>query len=103
MDDRYLIPFPNWGELTAQQVDSLATAYDELCSQEFRQLRYMLTCDTRRRLDEAVAEGLGIPWSAMEKARIALASEPAITGKTFTGDALAGGLGQVEKPVVLEV
>ncbi len=73
-------------------MDVLLSAYDELCNSELQELRYMLTCGTRRRLDEAVAEALGIPWSAMEKARIALASEPAITGKTFTGDALAGGL-----------
>ena len=52
----------------------------------------MLACDTRRRLDEAVSAALGIPSDVMEAARIALASEPAVTGKTFTGDALIGGL-----------
>ena len=92
VDDRYLIPCPNWRILPPPRMDVLLSAYEELCNSELQELRYMLTCATRRRLDEAVAEGLGIPWSAMEKARIALASEPAITGKTFTGDALAGGL-----------
>ena len=57
-----------------------------------QELRYMLTCATRKELDAAVAQALGIPWDVMEQARIALASEPAITGKTFTGDALRGGL-----------
>ena len=93
VDDRYLIPFPDWSKLTARQVKALAAAYDALCGEELQELRYMLVCETRQQLDAAVAAALRIPWSAMEKARIALASEPAITGKTFTGDALAGGLG----------
>ena len=92
VDDRYLIPFPDWGKLPPRQVRALAAAYDKLCGQEFQELRYMLTCDTRKELDAAVAAALRIPAAAMEQARIALASEPAITGKTFTGDALVGGL-----------
>ena len=92
VDDRYLIPFPDWGKLPPRQVRTLAAAYDKLCGREFQELRYMLTCDTRKELDAAVAAALRIPAAAMEQARIALASEPAITGKTFTGDALVGGL-----------
>ena len=93
IDDRYLIPFPNWSRFTPPRINVLVSAFDELCHQEFQELRYMLTCATRRQLDEAVAQALGIPWEVMEQARLALASEPAITGKTFTGDALVGGLG----------
>ena len=92
VDDRYLIPFPDWGKLSVRAVKALVAAYDGLCGQEFQQLRNMLKCDTRQQLDTAVAQALGIPGEVMEQARIALASEPAITGKTFTGDALAGGL-----------
>ena len=87
------LPYPDWDKLPAQPVRKLAEAYDKLCQRELQELRYMLTCDTRKKLDTAVAQALGIPWEVMEQARIALASEPAITGKTFTGDALAGGLG----------
>lgn len=92
ISDWYQLPCPDWDKLTAQQVRALAAAYEELCNRELQELRYMLTCDIRKQLDEAVAQALGVPWEAMEKTRIALASEPAITGKTFTGDALAGGL-----------
>jgi 16S rRNA G966 N2-methylase RsmD len=92
VDDWYLVPFPDWSKLTARQVEGLAETYDELCGRELEELRRMLLCDTRRQLDEAVAKVLGIPWDMMEQTRIALASEPAITGKTYTGDAMVGGL-----------
>ena len=92
LSDWYQLPCPDWDRLPARQVRALATAYDKLCQQELQELRYMLVCDTRRQLDAAVAAALRIPWAEVEKARIALASEPAITGKTYTGDALAGGL-----------
>ena len=86
------VHFPDWSKLTVAQVEAMATAYEELCGSELQEFRAMMTCDTRRRLDGAVATALGIPSDAMETARIALASEPAVTGKTFTGDALIGGL-----------
>lgn len=86
------VHFPDWSKLTVAQVEAMATAYEELCGSELQEFRAMLTCDTRRRLDGAVATALGIPLDVMETARIALASEPAVTGKTFTGDALIGGL-----------
>ena len=92
VDDWYNISFPDWDKLSAWQVKTLADAYDELCGKELKELRSMLTCDARRLLDEAVAKALRIPWDIMEETRIALASEPAITGKTFTGDSLVGGL-----------
>ena len=93
VDDRYMIPFPDWGKLSVRAVKALVAAYDRLCGEELQELRNMLTCETRKELDAAVAQALGIPGDVMEQARIALASEPAITGKTFTGDALVGGLG----------
>ena len=86
------VHFPDWSRLTAAQVKAMAAAYDELCGSELQEFRAMLACDTRRRLDKAVSAALGIPSDVMEAARIALASEPAITGKTYTGDALVGGL-----------
>lgn len=92
VDDWYLIPFPNWGMLNTLQVKALATAYDKLCTKEMQELRSMLTCGIREQLDQAVATALRIPWDVMEKTRIALVSEPSITGKTYTGDALVGGL-----------
>lgn len=92
LSDWYQLPCPDWDKLPPRQVRALAAAYDKLCQRELQELRSMLTCATRKELDEAVAAALRIPWAEMEKARIALASEPAITGKTFTGDALVGGL-----------
>lgn len=86
------VHFPDWGKLTASQVGAMAAAYDELCGSEMQEFRSMLTCDTRQRLDKAVAIALGIPSDTIEAARIALATEPAVTGRTYTGDAPVGGL-----------
>ena len=85
--DHYLIPFPSWERLTAEQVERLASAYDDLAETPMLPLREMMRCDTRRRLDAAVGAALGVPADAVELLRVALASEPAITGRTFTGQA----------------
>ena len=85
--DHYSIPFPAWGKLSAEQVEALAGAYDELGDAPMLPLREMLGCDVRERLDAAVGAALGIPGEAVELLRVALASEPAVTGRTFTGRA----------------
>ena len=87
VSDRYLIPFPSWDKLSAEQVEALAGAYDELGDAPMLPLREMLGCDVRGRLDAVVGAALGIPWNAVELLRVALASEPAATGRTFTGRA----------------
>ena len=90
VDDHYQIPMPYWSRLSGAAVSGLAAAYDGLCAAELGELRTLLSDDTRRRLDAAVAGALGIPAAALERTRVALASEPAITGKTYTGRAAAG-------------
>ena len=56
-----------------------------------KELRELMGDETRQELDASVAKALGIPKDEMEKTRLALASEPAITGITFTGEAATGG------------
>ena len=85
--DHYSIPFPFWENLNAEQIERLASAYDDLAHTPMLPLREMLRCDARARLDAAVGAALGIPADAIELLRVALASEPAITGRTFTGSA----------------
>ena len=101
IDDWSQLPCPHWDKLSDQAVKALAAAYDELCRQEFQELRNMLKCETRRALDRKVAQALNIPWAVVNQARLALASEPAITGKTYTGDAQAGGLKDPDPPGLL--
>ena len=91
VDDHYQIPMPYWSRLSADAVGGLAAAYDGLRAAELGELRSLLSDDTRRRLDAAVGGALGIPAAAMERTRVALASEPAITGRTYTGRAAEGG------------
>ena len=50
-------------------------------------LREMLGCEARERLDAGVGAALRIPADAIDMLRVALASEPAVTGRTFTGQA----------------
>ena len=85
--DHYLIPFPSWERLSAEQVERLASAYDDLSDIPMLPLREMMRCETRERLDAEVGAALGIPTDAIDLLRVALASEPAITGRTFTGQA----------------
>ena len=73
------LTFPYWERLSAEQVERLASAYDELADTPLLPLR--------ERLDAAVGAALGIPEDAVELLRVALASEPAVTGRTFTGRA----------------
>ena len=87
VSDRYRIPFPFWERLTAAQVERLASVYDDLAHTPMLPLREMLRCEARERLDAAVCAALGIPSDAIDLLRVALASEPAITGRTFTGRA----------------
>ena len=87
VEDHYRIPFPYWDKLSAAQVERLAGAYDELGAAPMLPLREMLGCAVRERLDGEVGAALGLPGEAVELARVALASEPAVTGKTFTGEA----------------
>ena len=87
VEDHYRIPFPSWGKLSAAQVEALAGAYDELADAPMLPLREMLECDVRGRLDAAVGAALGVPAGVVELLRVALASEPAVTGRTFTGRA----------------
>ena len=80
--NHYRIPFPFWERLTAAQIERLAGAYDELGDAPMLPLREMLQCEVRERLDAAVGAALGIPGDAVELLRVALASEPAVTGRT---------------------
>ena len=85
--DHNRIPFPFWERLSAEQVERLASAYDDLADTPMLPLREMLRCDVRERLDAAVGAALGIPADEVELLRVALESEPAVTGRTFTGQA----------------
>ena len=85
VEDHYRIPFPSWGKLSAAQIERLAGAYDELGAAPMLPLREMLGCAVRERLDAEAGAALGIPWEVVELARVALASEPAVTGRRFAG------------------
>ena len=85
-DDLRQIPFPQWSELTESQVEWMALqGYEALADHPFKPLREMRDCETRLALDRAVSSALGVSWEEMETLRVALSSEPGITGKRFVG------------------
>lgn len=85
VDDHRQIPMPYWERLAGGAVNALAAAYDGLCQLELGELRSLPSDEARRRLDDAVGAALGIPAGEMARTRAALASEPAVTGRTYTG------------------
>ena len=85
--DRYRIPFPYWERISAAQIERLAWVYDEIADAPMLPPRAMLQCDVRGCLDAEVDKALGILADAADLLRVALASEPAVTGRTFTGRA----------------
>ena len=85
VDDHRQIPMPYWDRLPGAAVVALAAAYDALCQQELSELRALPSDAVRQRLDDAVARALNIPAGEMAQTRAALSSEPAVTGKTYTG------------------
>ena len=85
VDDHRQIPMPYWERLPGGAVNALAAAYDGLCQSELGELRALPSDEVRRRLDDAVGAALGIPAGEMARTRAALASEPAVTGRTYTG------------------
>ena len=88
VDDHRQIPMPYWERLPGGAVNALAAAYDGLCRSELGELRALPSDEVRRRLDDAVGAALGIPAGEMARTRAALASEPAVTGRTYTGRAV---------------
>ena len=85
VDDHRQIPMPYWDRLPGAAVVALAAAYDDLCQQELSELRALPDDAVRQQLDEAVARALNIPAAQLAQTRAALSSEPAVTGKTYTG------------------
>ena len=54
------LPVPDFGGMGAKKVSAMAAAYDRLASKELLPLRDMATCPTRKKIDNAVADTLGI-------------------------------------------
>ena len=84
MSDLSKIPVPDFTAIDGA-VDRLAEAYDAHAKDALLPLPRMNDCPTRRALDDAVVEALGVDAETMAAVRRSLAAEPSITGRRYTG------------------
>ena len=84
MDDLHKLIVPNFAAVDGA-VARLAKAYDAHAKDALLPLPSMDDCPTRRALDDAVVEALGVDAETVSAIRRSLAAEPSITGKRYTG------------------
>ena len=84
MDDLHKLIVPDFSAVDGA-VARLAKAYDAHAKEALLPLPSMDDCPTRRALDDAVVEALGVDAETVAAIRRSLAAEPSITGKRYTG------------------
>ena len=77
------LPLPNLDKLSPQKIAAMAAAFDKYAKMELLPLRNMAECETRKLVDNAVADALGIDMEIMEELRGLLPKEPSISGKRY--------------------
>ena len=84
MSDLKKMPVPDFAAIDGA-ADRLAEAYDAHAKDALLPLPHMDDCPTRRALDDAVVDALGVDAEAVASIRRSLAAEPSITGRRYTG------------------
>lgn len=78
------LPVPDFASHDSA-LQGLASVYDDLESEIFLPLHSMARCDTRKKIDDSVAELLGIDPEFVITLRENLSREPSITGRRYSG------------------
>ena len=84
MSDLKKMPVPDFAAIDGA-ADRLAEAYDAHAKDALLPLPRMDDCPTRRALDDAVVDALGVDAETVSSIRRSLAAEPSITGRRYTG------------------
>ena len=84
MSDLKKIPVPDFVAIDGA-ADRLAEAYDAHAKDALLPLPYMDDCPTRRALDDAVVDALGVDAETVASIRRSLAAEPSVTGRRYEG------------------
>ena len=84
MDDLHNLIVPDFTAIDGA-VGRLAKAYDAQAKDALLPLPRMNDCPTRRALDDAVVDALGVDAETVAAVRRSLAAEPSITGRRYTG------------------
>ena len=77
------LPVPDFAKLSPKKTDALAAAFDEHAKSELLPLRQMNECETRRNIDAAVADALGMSHEICNELRELLPKEPSISGRRY--------------------
>ncbi len=85
MDDLKKIPVPDFAAVDGA-AERLAKAYDAHAKDVFLPLPRMNDCRTRRALDRAVADALGLGAEAVSAIRRSFVEEPSVTGRRYDID-----------------
>ena len=83
MDDLKKMPVPDFAAIGRPAAAQLAEAYDAHAGDALLPLPSMAECKTRRALDRAVAEALGLEVGAVSIIRRSLVEEPSLTGRPY--------------------
>ena len=84
MSDLKKMPVPDFTAMDGA-VDRLAEAYDAHAQDALLPLPHMNDCPTRRALDDAIVEALGVDAETVASVRRSLAAEPSVTGRRYEG------------------
>ena len=84
MDDLKKMPVPDFAAIDGA-ADRLAEAYDAHAKDALLPLPRMDDCPTRRALDDAVVDALGVDAETVASIRRSLAAEPSVTGRRYEG------------------
>ena len=84
MSDLKKMPVPDFAAIDGA-ADRLAEAYDAHAKDALLPLPRMDDCPTRRALDDAVVDALGVDAETVASIRRSLAAEPSVTGRRYEG------------------
>ena len=85
IDDLRKLVVPDFGVISKDTIDNLASVYDDFCEVVLLPLPQMDADPVRRALDDAVCDALGLDGERVATIRRNLAAEPSVTGKRYAG------------------
>ena len=75
------LPVPDFGKMPENKIKAMAAAFDKNNTAKFMPLRCMNRCPNRKKIDNAVADALGVSRDDLDELRELLPTEPSISGK----------------------
>ena len=85
MYNLHRLPVPDFASLDPSAIEAMAESFGWAAESVLEPLPNMDSCETRRALDEAVCDALGLDTEMVDNIRRSLAEEPSITGRRFRG------------------